>query len=82
MPADKQQRPLHAIAREIYAETHKKSFWWKARPYVEAMGELDKITDMYGFDSADMIVRYALGNLIGWRGETAKRVKDELRAML
>ena len=82
MPADKQQRPLYEIAREIKGDAESRAFWWKAKPYVEAMLSLNKITDMYGYDSADMIVRYALGNLMGWRGDKAKAIKDELRSML
>lgn len=76
-----QTRPLHVIASEI--DHH----WgikvkYSARPYLDAMGELDKITDSYMYDSADSIVRYFLANATGWRGEVAKRVKAELRAML
>lgn len=82
MPANKQTRPLYEIAEEIRNETAASSFWWKAQPYVDAMLSLNKITDMYLFDSADSVVRYALGNLTGWRGDVAKRVKAELREML
>ncbi len=82
MPADAQTRPLYEIAREIREDAKGRAFWWKAEPYVSAMSNLDKITDDYGYDSADGIVRYALSNLTGWRGETAKRVKAELKAML
>lgn len=82
MPADKQTRPLSEIAKEIKADASGRAFWWKAEPYVSAMSRLDKITDMYMYEPADMVVRYALGNLMGWRGETAKRIKNELRSML
>ena len=82
MPADKQQRPLYEIAQEIKEDAESRAFWWKAKPYVEAMLTLNKITDMYGYDPADMIVRYALGNLMSWRGIKAKAIKDELRSML
>jgi hypothetical protein len=82
MTADKQKRPLYEIAYEIRDDAQSRAFWWKARPYVEAMENLDKITDMYMYEPADMVVRYALGNLMSWRGETAKRIKAELREML
>lgn len=82
MPADKQKRPLYEIAEEIRNETAASAFWWKAQPYVEAMLSLNKITDMYMFEPADMVVRYALGNLMGWRGDKAKAIKAELREML
>lgn len=82
MPANKQTRPLYEIAAEIVSDPKSQSQMWKAGPYVQAMASLDKITEQYGYDSADSVVRYALGNLTGWRGETAKRVKAELREML
>ena len=75
-----QTRPLYAIASEIRQD-------WKpvhpfAVPYLDAMSTLDKITDNYMFDSADSIVRYFLSNATTWRGEVARRVKAELKAML
>lgn len=78
-----EQRPLSEIAAEIIAnypnagnENH------PAGAYVVPMLALNKITDSYFFDSADDIVRYALSNLTGWRGDTARRVKAELKALL
>lgn len=53
-----------------------------AKPYMQAMYQLDKITDDYYADSADSIVRYFLSNASGWRGDDAKRIKAELRSML
>ena len=37
------------------------------------------VTDAYGYDSGDTIVRYFLANAGTWRGETARQVKAELR---
>lgn len=84
MPSDTKPRPLHEIAAEIRADyaSKGKPVYYAAEPYVSAMARLDKITDTYAADSADSIVRYALANLTYWRGETAKRVKAELKAML
>jgi hypothetical protein len=45
------------------------------------MATLNSIDDNYYFDSADSIVRYFLANASTWRGETAKRIKAELKAM-
>jgi hypothetical protein len=45
------------------------------------MATLDSINDMYMFDTAKSIVLYFLGNASTWRGETAKRIKAELKAM-
>lgn len=74
-------RPLSEIAREIRKNWGAKVNF-AAKPYLEAMASLNKVTDKYGHDDADMIVRYFLNNATTWRGETAKRVKAELKAML
>lgn len=74
-----QKRPLHVIAREIYKDWKKVNF--AAKPYLDAMSSLDKITDDYMYDSAQSVVLYFLSNASSWRGETAKRVKAELKAM-
>jgi hypothetical protein len=38
--------------------------------------------DDYYLDSGESIIIYFLANASTWRGETAKRVKKELNAML
>jgi hypothetical protein len=73
-------RPLFIIADEILNDW--KNVNYAAKPYLRAMTQLDSITDMYYYDTADSVVRYFLANATGWRGETAKRVKAELKAML
>lgn len=73
-------RPLHVIAREIARDWGAKTYFG-AVPYVEAMASLDKISDAYGMDDAKSIVVYFLANAGTWRGDTAKRVKAELKAM-
>jgi hypothetical protein len=76
-------RPLSEIAREIILDYPKAGDEnHPAGAYVVPMLSLDKITDSFYLDSADDIVRYALSNLTGWRGETARRVKTELKGML
>ena len=45
------------------------------------MATLDSINDNYMFDSGRSIVLYFLGNAQTWKGETAKRIKAELKAM-
>lgn len=74
-------RPLHVIASEIDSDWGIKVNY-AARPYLDAMGELNKITDQYYADSAASIVRYFLANAGTWRGETARRVKAELKTMV
>jgi hypothetical protein len=73
-------RSLHHIAIEIM-ETWKNPNY-AALPYLDAMYHLNKITDMYYYDTADSVVRYFLANATGWRGEDARRIKAELKGML
>ena len=75
-----QNRPLNAIARDIRNDW--KNPYYGAKPYLDAMASLDSINDNYGWDSADSIVRYFLCNASTWRGETAKAIKKELKAMV
>lgn len=73
------QRPLCLIAREIRKEW--KKVYFGAVPYLDAMSTLDTIHDKYGCDDAKSIVLYFLSNASTWRGETAKRIKAELKAL-
>jgi hypothetical protein len=77
-------RSLRAIAGEILRDWPKMAAnpYHPAHPYVHAMRGLDKVTDRYALDSGDDIVRRFLSNASGWRGETAKRVKTELKTMV
>ena len=73
-------RPLYEIAREIRRDWTKVNY--AAKPYLDAMGELTTPKDKFLFDSGESVVRYFLCNASTWRGDTAKRVKAELKAML
>lgn len=73
-------RKISDIAAEIRADWQAPNYG--AVPYLDAMGSLDKITDLYYADTAQSIVRYFLANAGQWRGATARRVKTELRGML
>jgi len=72
-------RPLHAIAAEIYATWPK--VYFGAVPYLEAMADLNAITDDYGADSGKTIVVYFLANANTWRSDDARRIKAELKTM-
>ena len=74
-------RPLHIIANEIRKDWGTK-IYFGAKPYLTAMSGLHKITDNYGVDSAKSIVNYFLCNASTWRGEKAREIKKELRAMV
>ena len=77
---DDAPRPLHVIARDI--ENTWPAVNYAARPYLDAMRELNAITDNYYLDTARSIVAYFLGNAQSWRGEDARRIKAELKALL
>lgn len=53
-----------------------------AKPYLDALVSLQTMDDSYGADSASNIITYLLGNSTGWKGETAKFVKNELKRRL
>lgn len=76
-------RPLHYIADVIQRDGRN----WGANayamaPYVDAMRYVSAMTDRYMGDSARSIVAYFLSNASSWRGETARAIKAELKAML
>ena len=74
-----QVRPLHVIADEIRKDWL--SIYFGAKPYLEAMRTLDKISESYGVDSGKSIVLYFLANATSWRGDVARNIKKELNAM-
>lgn len=73
-------RSLSDIAREIRSDWSNPYFG--AVPYLDALSSLDSVSDRYGFDSAKDIVIYFLSNATTWRGDTARRVKAELKAAI
>ena len=73
-------RPLYDIAREIRKDWKNVSVY--AAPYLNAMSCLESVNDNYVFDSGRSVVRYFLSNAGSWKGETAKRIKAELKAMV
>ena len=77
-------RPLHKIASEIRRDwaSQKGGINYAAKPYLDALSGLDEISDNYGADSAKTVVSYLLNNMGQWRGETARKVKAELKGML
>lgn len=85
-PAKAPHRPLRIIAAEILADINAGN-WSKhaafyAAPYLAAMRELDSISDKYYLDGGRSVVLYFLSNAGTWRGETARRIKTELRGMV
>lgn len=74
-------RPLFKIANEIVTDWPMSKMYFGARPYVNAMFSLNKITDKYGAEDAKSIILYFLSNASTWRGPNARRIKAELKKM-
>jgi hypothetical protein len=84
-------RPLYEIAKDIivdinnqYVNKGKLNPSWViyATPYIVAMSRLESIDEDYFADTAHSVVCYALSNLSYWRGDVAKSVKLELKALI
>tara|TARA_R100000458_G_C8225371_1_gene208539 strand:+ start:735 stop:983 length:249 start_codon:yes stop_codon:yes gene_type:complete len=73
-------RKISEIANEIARDWGDKTNY-AARPYLVAMFSLNSIEDEFIHDSAKSIILYFLANAQTWRGETARRVKAELKAI-
>ena len=72
-------RPVHVIAAEIskaWTNVH-----YSAKPYLNEMRWMGTIEDKVMFDSGKDIVLRFLGNANTWRGDDARRIKAELKAM-
>ena len=73
-------RPIYDIAEEIARDWRKPYFG--AVPYLNAMHSLVDLDSRYVAEDAEGILRYFLANSGTWKGETAKRIKAELKAIL
>ena len=75
-----QEKTIREIAVEI------KNSWGKinfaAKPYLDAMMTIEKISDKYHADDASSVVAYFLSNAQTWRGDDARRIKKELNELL
>jgi hypothetical protein len=72
-------RTLSQIASEVRKDWQNVNF--AAKPYLDAMAQLSTINDNFYFDSGKSVVLYFLSNASSWRGEKAKEIKAELKAM-
>jgi hypothetical protein len=72
-------RTLSIIAKDIKSDW--KNVNYAAKPYLDAMSQLESINDNYYYDSAKSIVLYFLSNASSWRGDKAKSIKSELKAL-
>ncbi len=79
-------RLLSVIAKEIYQNWNRTNSGtelnYAAKDYLIAMFTLNSINDRYLFESGREVVARFLCNANSWKGETARRIKKELNAML
>lgn len=73
-------RTLKEIFDEVFQD-------WKninpyAKEYADALHTLNHPNDMYLYERGRDIIPYFLANANGWRGERARAIKAELRAMM
>jgi hypothetical protein len=80
MTTETTTRPIYIIADDIIRNWKKPYFG--AVPYLAAMRFLHTTNDTYGYDDGRSIVMYFLANSSTWRGETARRLKEELKELL
>jgi len=74
-----EKRSIRSIALDIRKDWAKVNY--AAKPYLDAMMELNSINDKYRFDNAKSIILYFLSNASSFRGERAKALKAELKAL-
>ena len=75
-----ENRTLSTIDREISSDWKKVNF--AAVPYLQAMATMESPQDNFGYDSGQSVVIYFLSNAGSWRGDVARRIKKELKAMI
>ena len=73
-------RPIYEIAKAIRSDWQNINF--AAAPYLSAMAEIDNVRDDYMYDTGRSVVLYFLSNSSSWRGDTARKIKAELKTAL
>lgn len=72
-------RQINEIAKDISAAWPNVNY--AAKPYLDAMHSLTTIDSKYGLDSAESIILYFLSNAASFRGDQARALKAELKAL-
>ena len=75
-----ENRKISVIANEIFRDWKKVNF--AALPYLNAMLSINSKNDNYGYDTGKSIVLYFLSNASTYKGETAKKLKLELKNII
>lgn len=73
-------RTIKEIALEIKSDWQNVNY--AAAPYLDAMHYLESINDDYICDTGHDIVLRFLGNASTYRGDTARRLKAELKELI
>lgn len=73
-------RQIYEVASEIKREW--KNVYFGAVPYLSAMHSLRDKNSTFGCESAKSIVLYFLSNASQFKGEKAKDLKNELKAII
>lgn len=73
-------RQINEIAKDISAAWPKPNY--AAVPYLNAMHSLTTIDSKYGLDDATSIILYFLSNAASFRGDQARALKAELKALM
>ena len=76
-----EKRPISAIAKEIKKDWGDK-INYAAKPYLNSMLSLNNINEYDLNESASSIITYFLSNASSYRGDTAKKLKAELKEIL
>lgn len=83
-------RPLNKVAAEIDVafrdikrnQSPTPGYVTHCRPYIDAMLTMKSFRDFYGIDiGSDVGLRF-LSNAQAWRGDTARRLKAEIKQLL
>ncbi len=73
-------RSVMTIAKEIALDWTTVTPY--ALPYLQAMFTMRDVESPYYADSGKSVILYFLANAASWRGETARRIKAELKEMV
>lgn len=73
--------PLHVLADVIRRDWNAQGgVHYTAKPYLEAMGYLNEVSDRFGEDDGNTVIAYFLSNARTWKGDLAREVKAALKA--
>ena len=75
--ADNKKRTFSEIAQEVLS-------FGGALPYLQALLECNTTNKnaLYYFETVESVTNYLLSNLTSWKGDDARRIKDELKSMI